>query len=1000
MLSSYDFMLTDHNQGSHLAHHLYRTGNHVRIVDIVDHSSFGTSICHEQIIGNLCDVAVCERAVRGAHTVFHFAAAMGGMGTIHAANGFAIYKANHLMTQNILSACVSAGVRCLFYASSACVYPEQLQNDTSQDVSLSEGDVWKYTPPSSQGLYGLEKLHSETILDQYKSVLDIRIARFHNVYGPRGAWDNGREKAPAALIRKALAAKLLGASPAIIEIWGDGRQRRSFLFIDDAINAILLLVNSDHRDPVNIGSDHPITICDLAHLAIDAVGLSASAVEFRFDASKPTGVGSRNSDNALIKSTLGWSPQVTLEEGVVLTTRWIREELERETRQIIDASARKALLDTLQCSRLVEFCKESIVFAILLPITSRGTTDPRECLVRLRTFARSLSRTTWRDRNEVGTPQFHLRIYLAIDTDDPLLAPDGSEACDVLVSEGICDLIVHSYTFPKGHVCKLWKASARHAWEGGCDYYVLVGDDVELLDEGWMRDAVEEFQSLARREGVPSNFGCVAFTDVSFPGMPTFPILHRRHLDIFNGDVIPDCFVNQDGDPYLYQLYRRWGCAVMFHSRIRNNLGGSSEARYTKQHAVDWTFKVLEDSCSHVEAWLSTISPRPSVQKKLALDVIIPSYRVDMSFLEPILQLQPSPTCTAMWIIIVDNPDAAGVSALQCRHGHRADVRIRINDTSVGASASRNRGLDESAGEWAHFLDDDVVPAPDLLAQAEKAIRAYPDAAGFVGNSILPQTTSIFTSAVHLAGVTYFWDIACKMDEDLPWGVTANLIARRNVSDGVRFDLRFPKSGGGEDIDFCRQKRSRAKEGFRAAPDVRVTHPYWNGGKRSYWRFYMWAKGDGALIKIYPGLSYIDRAPNSAELLLVSVTTMVMGVLVGKPYLALLGPRAVVALILANVLHDLYRHLLRDAARTRGDPRYVLSGPLWVAAVAESALIRMFSELGRTVGQLERGEFGMLGHRFDWFTGRAGSGPMEEEKMNSQQRLVLFVGILALLVYI
>jgi hypothetical protein len=149
---------------------------------------------------------------------------------------------------------------------------------------------------------------------------------------------------------------------------------------------------------------------------------------------------------------------------------------------------------------------------------------------------------------------------------------------------------------------------------------------------------------------------------------------------------------------------------------------------------------------------------------------------------------------------------------------------------------------------------------------------------------------------------------------------------------------------------------------------------------------------------MYPELSYVDGAPNSAELLLVSVVILLAGVLLRRRAFALFGARAVAALILAVILHDLYRHLLRDAARTRGDPRYALSGPLWVAAVAESALIRMFSELGRTVGQLERGEFGMLGRRFDWFTGRAGSGPMEEEKRNSQQRLVVFVGMLALLV--
>ena len=970
-------------------------GHRVRIVDIAKHPSFDVPICHEEIIGNLCDPATSERAVRGAHTVLHFAAMMGGMGTIHASNDFAIYEANHRMTQNILSASLTAGVKRLFYASSACVYPEQLQKDSSSDVSLSEGDVWTHMPPSSQGLYGLEKLHSETLLYQFKSAMDIRVARFHNVFGPRGAWANGHEKAPAALIRKALAAKFLGESPALMEIWGDGMQRRSFLFIDDAVDAILLLLYSNNGDAVNIGSDHSVTILDLARLAINAAGLSESAVEFRFDSSKPAGVGSRNSNNTLVKALLDWSPQVTLEQGVDRTARWIKEELEQAIKNIAHASARTTFLQDLQRSRLIEFRKESIVFAILLPITSKGTANPRRCLEHLREFAQSLFRTTWRDRNEFGGTQFHVRIYLAIDHDDALLAPDGREARDILVAEGFSDIDVQSYAFPKGHVCKLWRASARRAWETGCDYYVLMGDDVEVLDEGWMRDTVSEFQTIAAREGVPPNFGCVVFTDTSFPGMPTFPILHRTHLDIFDGEVIPDHFINQDGDPFIFQLYRRWGCTVMFDSRIRNNIGGSDEARYEKQHAANWTFQVLDGSCSRLEAWLATAAP--SVRRKVTLDVIIPSYRVDMRFLDPILQLKPPSTCSVMWIVIVDNVNAPGLGALQHRYGPRPDVRIRVNNTNVGASSSRNRGLDESAGEWAHFLDDDVLPAPDLLEQTEKAIRAHPDVAGFVGNSHFPGATTVFTCAVHLAGVTYFWDIASKMVEDIPWGVTANLVARRNVDDGVRYDLRFPKTGGGEDIDFCRRKRARAKEGFRAAPDVRVTHPYWGGGTRSYWRFYMWSKGDGALIKMYPDLTYLDDAPNSAELLLISAATLVVGVLLRRGGLIMLGGRGVAAVILANVTHDLYRHLLRDVARTQADSRYGLSGLLWVVAVAESALIRMFSELGRTVGLLQRGEFKLIGRRFEWFAGRAGNGPMEEEKKNSWERMVLFVMALGLM---
>ncbi|KAI0267292.1 glycosyltransferase family 2 protein [Gloeopeniophorella convolvens] len=980
--------------GSHVAAKLRERGHRVRIVDIAECSSFTSAICDEQIIGNLCDPAVCERAVRGAHTVLHFAAAMGGMGTIHASNDDIIYDTNHRMTQNILSASRNAGVKRFFYASSACVYPECLQTDTSRDLALSEDDVWKHMPPTSQGLYGLEKLHSENLLHQYKSDMQVRIARFHNVYGPRGAWANGREKAPAALIRKALASKFLEDTPPTMEIWGDGTQRRSFLFIDDAVDAILLLLDSSCSDALNIGSDQSITVLDLADLAAKAAGLQESSVDLRFDASRPIGVGSRNSDNTRVKEVLGWSPRVSLEQGVHRTTGWIKEEMERMAKEAGNSFKRTVFLQSLQCSQLLNLKDESIVFAILLPITSRGTSDPSDCLKNLRVFAKSLSDTTWRDRNQVGSVLYHARIYLAIDEDDPLLSPDAEAACHVLRDEGVSDIVVQSCNFPKGHVCKLWKATARRAWEDNCDYFVLLGDDVVLLDEGWMRKAATAFTSLAKQEGVPRGFGCVAFTDTSFPGMPTFPIVHRTHLDIFGGDVIPDSFINQDGDPYIYQLYRRWGCSQMYGSRIRNNLGGSDDARYEKLHAVDWTFGLLDDSCAKVEAWLAARSP--SARRKLTLDIVIPSYRVDMRFLEPILQSKSSPTCDVMFIIIVDHPNAPGLSTLQHRHGHRADVRIRVNSKNAGASASRNRGLDESAGEWVHFLDDDVSPSPCLLEEVEKAIRAHPDAAGFAGNAIFPVASTIFTTAVHLAGVTYFWDIASKIDMDIPWGVTANLIARRNVRDGVRFDLRFPKTGGGEDIDFCRRKRAQAKEGFRAAPKAEVTHPYWNNGRRSYWRFYMWAKGDGALIKMYPELTYIDGAPNSAELFLVSAVTLFAGVVRMNWGLIALGARAMVAVMLANVLHDLYRHLLRDAARTR-DLRSTLAGPRWVMAVIESTFLRVFSEWGRTYGLLERGEFGLLGRRFDWFAGRWGTGPMDEERMNSRQRMVLVTAVFAIL---
>ena len=241
---------------------------------------------------------------------------------------------------------------------------------------------------------------------------------------------------------------------------------------------------------------------------------------------------------------------------------------------------------------------------------------------------------------------------------------------------------------------------------------------------------------------------------------------------------------------------------------------------------------------------------------------------------------------------------------------------------NLGASASRNRGLGESAAEYVHFLDDDVVPYPDLLIEAEKIICDNPQAIGFVGNSCFPIAESVFTTAVHLSGVTYFWDIAKKakshfpgLEHDIPWGVTANLIVRRNMIDNILFGTGFPKTGGGEDIDYCFQKCEfalrKGMKGFTTAPDVIITHPWWREGARSYWKFYTWAKGDGGLIQIYPQLTYTDYFPNSAELLFFTM----IGVLLGALHdiascctgLVLLAAKLLLAIAYGNIAHDLYR---------------------------------------------------------------------------------------------
>ncbi|CDO74187.1 Glycosyltransferase Family 2 protein [Trametes cinnabarina] len=953
---------SDLEQGGHVARKLHSLGYRLRVTDVAHKASNGqlADSGGEIVTGNLCDPSFCARIVVGVDYVLHFAATMGGMGTIHEANDFVIYQENHSMTSNLVSACVAAGVRGFFYASSACVYPESLQAP-GRDVSLAESDVWKNPPPHPQGLYGLEKLVSELVLYQQQGGMEVKIARFHNVYGPFGTWVGGREKVPAAFLRKALAAKLASDAPVAFEIWGDGRQRRSFCFIEDAVEAVLRLLGSDCSEPVNVGSDQAVSIQRLAELSLAASGVDLADVVFEYKTDRPVGVGSRNSDNTFVHERLGWEPAYSLEEGMRITGKWICSQI-LENIASMSQSERKEYLHLLQTSEMVDLRRDANTFAILLPITSRGLNSPHDCLANLGRFARSLAASTADDVARLGE-RYAVRVYLAIDNDDDFLwqVDGGDLATPILRDQGFRDITTLRCDRPRGHVCALWRDCARRAYEDGCDYYILMGDDVVLEEPDWMSSMHQTFARLAATEHVPHGIGCVAFTDTSFPGMPTFPAVHRTHMDIFGGDVIPDCFTNQDGDPFLFQLYRRWGCSKMIHSRVRNELGGSEAARYEKIPAAGWTFGTLDDATVAVDTWLRHHSPVS--KRKLTLDVIIPCYRVDMQYIDAFLRLRQSSTIEVMFIIIVDDPLSPRVKDLMQKHGHRPDVRIRINKQNLGASASRNRGLQESAAEWVHFLDDDVTPDEDLLVEAEKAIRAHPKAAGFVGGAQFPSADKVFTTAIHLAGVTYFWNIAEKIEFDVPWGVTANLIARRNVLDNVQFDLQFPKTGGGEDIDFCRKKRefsiAHGGEPFWAAPTVRVTHPWWYCGRRSYWRFYMWSKGDGGLVKLYPKHCYRDAFPNGAECLLLSVVVFLSGTILGLTDLgqgrraALFGIAWAASTMLSNVVFDLFRHLVLHPGRVR-DMKTTVAGIWWICAIVEGAFLRVFSEWGRVVGILDR----------------------------------------------
>lgn len=309
--------------GSHLAKRLKEEGYWVRGVDL-KYPEFCETACDDFVIGDLRDPHVCERVVIAptAHDsfdeVYQLAADMGGMGYISCHDAEIMHN-SALININMVEACRVANVKKIFYSSSACVYPEYNQLDP-QNPKCTESSAYPAAPDTE---YGWEKLFSERLYRSYAKDygMNIRIARFHNVFGPEGTWMGGREKAPAALCRKVAEAKDGDSIP----IWGKGDQTRSFLYIDECIEGVRRLMNSDVEDVINIGSDEMISINDLAYLIAKISGKNISVVNVR----GPEGVRGRNSDNTLIKTLLGWAPSASLEAGLRKTYPWVLEQVKR-----------------------------------------------------------------------------------------------------------------------------------------------------------------------------------------------------------------------------------------------------------------------------------------------------------------------------------------------------------------------------------------------------------------------------------------------------------------------------------------------------------------------------------------------------------------------------------------------------------------------------------------------------------------------------------------------
>ena len=307
--------------GHHLVTYLVANGYWVRGVD-TKLPEYEPTKANEFEVLDLRRLDNCLMATRQVDEVYHLAADMGGIGYINFHHADAAGN-NVLISTHLLESSRVNGVQKLFFASSACVYPQNLQSEPGV-TPLKEEDAHPYDPDEG---YGWEKLFTEKLC-QYYAVdhgLETRVARFHNVYGPLGTYDGGREKAPAAICRKVA----LTPDGGEIEIWGDGEQTRSFMNIADCVEGVLRLVSSDDRGPLNLGTSRLITINALVDLVSEIAG---KELVKRHDLSGPQGVRGRNSDNTRVYSALGWEPKVSLEDGMTTTYRWIESQLMMENR--------------------------------------------------------------------------------------------------------------------------------------------------------------------------------------------------------------------------------------------------------------------------------------------------------------------------------------------------------------------------------------------------------------------------------------------------------------------------------------------------------------------------------------------------------------------------------------------------------------------------------------------------------------------------------------------
>ena len=629
-------------------------------------------------------------------------------------------------------------------------------------------------------------------------------------------------------------------------------------------------------------------------------------------------------------------------------------------------------------------------WALLLPFTSHGTKSESEMWARLeKNMMRLVESIPVSHRSRT-------RAYIGIDGRDPALDNDEARRklrhlLGKLDGVDFGEPLVPAY---KGALCWIWAELSRRAKADSADLFILLGDDVEMHTNDWQVDVELRFKEIAYERHLPYGCAVVALRDKSFPVFPTFPVFHKWHLDVFgDGELFPREFRNQHGDPFLWELYRRWGASRFAQeATLSNSIGGADDARYMKHGNFDWAGEILTHAINRLEAVLLPIVGEKRIP---CIDVVIPTYRCDLSMLKSLTSLVCNNRQVSLHtIVICDNPKSANLDDVRGLVSYTPDQTVRVDFVpfNMGAAAARNLGLDQSFGDHCVLLDDDVVPDHGLMEAYLAAIDRFPHAPIYVGVTTLPEPTTFVQRSIIASGICYFYGVATKHINP-PWGVTANICVRSR-GNKTRFSLRYPRTGGGEDVDYCiRVSGSRGL--LVSVPGAIVQHPFWSDPSR---QVRGWASGDVLCLDALPHAVFYTL-PNWIEMVFICAvialwawytvtgTNTNNGITESESELVSV-PVSVLAQ-LGSPVDWLQRALLVLAVEVAMLlPRYLAAahGNPFVALFAASFPLQQ--DVVRLLSKLQRWKFSVFCAHFDWMNAQ-GHHPLEMQRTQNTKTLAL-----------